>query len=238
MGVYVSHPTAAITAVLLLFGSTACGDGEPDEDAAPEFPSGSGQEPRIDEGFPYPPGPFGIGVGSVMINYQFLGYVDPLQDMGSGLVTIELAEFYNPTGDQLWGADSVFPEGTPKPVALMIDMSAVWCPPCQYEADVVLPVRHEQYRPLGMVMCNLAESGIPGVPATPEDLDNWATRYDVSYPLVLDPRYRFFAMNPQPAWPGNFIIDTRTMTLVDAVAGVPDAEFWGKFEAVIAGTHR
>jgi hypothetical protein len=175
-------------------------------------------------------------VGSVVPNWAFLGYANPQLEMGQGHRRIALSDFYNPTGDALWGPGAPFPEGTPKPVALMIDMSAVWCPPCQYEAESVLPGRARQHAPRGMVMCNLAESGLPGNPASSQDLDTWATRYAVEYPLVLDPRYRLGMLNPKPAWPGNFIIDTRTMVLADAVAGVPEDEFWSLFEAVIDGT--
>jgi hypothetical protein len=110
-----------------LLAATACTVTEDDE-LAPGFPPGLGQLEAAPSGLPYAAGPFGFGKGSVLPNYGFVGYVDPAAQIAAAAPRqiIWLAEFYNPTGFEVYGAGSVFPAGTPKPLALLIDMSARW----------------------------------------------------------------------------------------------------------------
>jgi hypothetical protein len=74
--------------------------------------------------------------------------------------------------------------------------------------------------------------------ATYADGDAWADRWDIDYPLVIDPEYTFepTMVQEQAAWPCNFLIDTRTMTIVEIIAGSPEAAFWSKYDDVLAGT--
>src|SRR5215212_6297686 len=77
----------------------------------------------------YPPGPYGIEKGSVIDNYEFPGFPNPVR-LPKVLTTIRLSDFYNPTGDGVYPAGSPQAEGQPKPRALLIVMSTVWCGPC------------------------------------------------------------------------------------------------------------
>ena len=114
--------TTAIGAGLLL-GSLACGTtyeyDEPDD-----FDDGSGQEQVMNE-LPYAPGPHGYGIGSVIPPYEFIGYAQPELELYGPMRRISLAEYYNPTGNDLYPPDSTFAESTPKPVVLLLSMSAV-----------------------------------------------------------------------------------------------------------------
>jgi hypothetical protein len=76
----------------------------------------------------------------------------------------------------------------------------------------------------------------PGTPANQGNLDAWVGRYVVEYPLVLDPTYKLSPVMSVPAWPANFIIDTRTMRIAESVAGSPDVLFWGTMNQVLDGT--
>lgn len=224
-------------AVFALIGATAlvgCTVVEDDQNA-PGFPAGAGQEAQAT--LAYPDGPFGVHKGSVIANFAFYGYANASAALT--LTRIELAEFYNPTGDGLFEEGSVFPVGTPKPRALAITVGSVWCGPCNYEADMVLPDLYAQYAPLGgEIFSQLADGPTVGKPATEANLHAWGTKYDVQYPLVIDPGWesRLGALFAENAFPTNIIIDPRTMTIVEAIAGAPEpgGAYWQQYEDVLA----
>jgi hypothetical protein len=230
----------------LLLGTSSCTT-VGDDQAAPPFPYESGQA-EMPDAVAYPAGPFGFAKGSVLANYSFVGYVDPVDQIAQAAPRqiIQLADFYNPTGVEVYGEGSPFPVGQPRPLALVIDMSARWCSVCQDEAKNVLPAKVTKYRydPVnnpngrGEFMTDLAESLHQGVPASYSDADKWGKGFQMDVPLVVDPEYQFepTMILGEAAWPANFIVDTRTMTIVEIYPGEPAAAFWTKFDHVLDGT--
>jgi hypothetical protein len=230
-----------IAAILGLLGCSA-GPSDPGPmtekpDLAPDFPEGTGQAPKGTAA--YAPGPYGISKGSIIANYHFIGYANAQLVSGS-LQPIELADFYNPHADdpnyapedpsqddRLYPAGSPYGEGTPKPKALLIDVASVWCGPCNTEAKSVLPGLHVKYKPCGgEFLLQLADGATPGIAATQLNLYNWTYKYKVDFPATIDPTYKLGALFDANAFPANMIIDTRTMTIKEVIAGVPDATFW------------
>jgi hypothetical protein len=202
---------------------------------APPFPEGSGQapQPRLE----YPAGPYGYAKGSVIENFKLSGFANA-QVQSESLEALELAMFYNPTGDGVYPEGSLLGAGNPKPKALLINVGSVWCGPCNYEADTVLPVEYAKYKPMGgEFLLQLADGNTPGKPATIKSLQTWTDKYDVDYPATIDPSYKLGALFVASAYPQNLIIDTRTMKIVEIIAGSPDASFWNEFEDAIAGTN-
>ena len=230
--------------IFALLGVTAaaialvgCSNKEPENQIAPAFPDGTGQQAHNSK--PYPAGPYGIGKGSIISNYKFVGYVNAMTD-NVNLAEIEMAEFYNPTGDGVFEEGSVFPVGSPKPKALLIPVASVWCGPCNYEADSVLPGLYDKYKPLGgEILGQLADGPTPGKAATQKSLYNWVNKYDVTYPMTIDPGLQLGALFDQSAFPTNMIIDPRTMEIVEVIAGVAEegGSFWQTFDNVLAGTN-
>jgi hypothetical protein len=228
------HVFAALSSFGVLLAASGCV--VTTDESAPPFPPQSGQAPAAT----------GYGIGSVLPNFALVGYVDPTAQAGQPRQIIRMAEFYNPTGVGVHEEGSVFPVGTPKPLALLVDMSARWCSVCQYEAETVLPPKIRKYRfdPVenpngrGEFMTNLPEGLTQGEPATYYDADRWALKFQVNVPLVVDPAYSFepLMISEAAAWPSNFIIDTRTMTIAEILAGAPDGPFWSRYDAVLAGT--
>lgn len=225
--------------IFALLGAIAlmgCSNKEPQDTIAPAFPENSGQQAHGAKA--YPEGPFGIGKGSIIANYKFVGYVNSMVD-NTKLAEIEMAEFYNPTGDGVFEEGSVFPVGTPKPKALLIPVASVWCGPCNYEAANVLPGLYKDYKPMGgEFLAQLADGPTPGQAATQKSLYNWANKYDVDYPITIDPTYKLGALFEADAFPANMIIDPRTMKIVEVISGVAEegGPFWKTYEKVIAGT--
>ena len=233
-----------IAAVIGLLGCSsdpgAPGATNAQPEKAPAFPEGTGQ-PQKGNGA-YAPGPYGISVGSTIANYQFIGYVNA-QVVSDSLQGTQLADFYNPHADdptytpedptqddRLFPAGSQYGEGTPKPKALVIDVASVWCGPCNQEAKSVLPGLHAKYKPCGgEFLLQLADGPTPGIAATEQNLYNWTFKYSTDYPATIDPTYKLGALFDANAFPANMIIDTRTMTIKEVIAGVPDASFWSVF---------
>jgi len=217
------------------FGLVGCGD-EGDVALTPGFPSNTGQLPRGTWVAPYPDGPYGISKGSIVQNYELIGFPNAMADTASGVRFIPFSEFYNPTGEELFPENSVFPVGQPKPEALAIIISAVWCGPCQYEAAEVLPGLYAKYKPMGGEFLLALAEGLSGSPATPDDLTKWTKKYHVDYPAVTDPGGKLAAIWESDAFPANIIIDTRTMEIVQTYSGPPPATYWNTFEKVITSS--
>jgi hypothetical protein len=214
-----------------------CAGGEVEEEEVeptPDFPAGQGQ--LASGAILYPAGPVGVSKGSVVSNYQFIGYGDFVA-YAETMQLIQLADFYNPTGIETYPDDTKYPgkAGKPKPTALLIDISASWCVPCQEEAKNVLPGKYEEYQPEGGEFLMQLAEGPAGDPATAKNLGTWTTKYDVNYPSSIDPSNKISALFNGAYFPTNILIDTRTMEIVRVVSGAPDALFWSKFEQTMTG---
>ncbi|MHB8875044.1 MAG: TlpA family protein disulfide reductase [Myxococcaceae bacterium] len=204
----------------------------PPDQYAPEFLGGGQLGP--DGGFAYP-GPYGVGTGSVIPNFQFMGFPRASTDH-TALQVMQLADFYNPEGNAVYPAGSPYGAGIEKPRALLVDRSAVWCSPCNYEAKEVLPVERLKYAPLGGEFLVAIDDGpTPGDPAIQADLNGWVTRYHIDYPTVLNPNQVLSAIVGVDAYPGHIIVRTKDMKIVTWISGLPDPAFWKLFDDTLAG---
>ena len=175
----------------------------------------------------YPHGPCGTVAGATVPNYVFTGYARPGEEMGEAYRGfVSLADFYNPSGDGLFEAGSPYGEGSPKPRALMVNKSALWCLPCQDEARRVLPEMRAEFGPKGLQILVAIIAGVdPGVEGNFDDLDLWIESFDVNYLAVIDPHGHLGAIFDSNAFPGNMIIDTTTMRIIEVVGGEPGDSF-------------
>jgi hypothetical protein len=171
----------------------------------------------------YPEGPFGDAVGSIIRDYKFRGFARPQDGNFAGQV-ISMSDFYNPTGTEMHAAESIY-GGKAKPKALMVIIAAGWCGPCQQEAKNILPGEYTEFGPQGAEFLTImAEDAAYNEPNL-KDIENWSTKYKAQWPSVVDGQFKFFALAAEPAFPANILIDTRTMTIVDRVAGADPAIF-------------
>jgi hypothetical protein len=194
----------------------------------------------------YPPGPYGTRRGSTIASYGFNGYVNATVD-ATRMQSLSLADFYNPHGrdatysapspgqdDRLFPRGSQYGEGRPKPTVLAIAVAAMWCGPCNMEAQCELPELHAKYAPCGgQFLLQLADGPKPGITATPRNLLAWATRYNENFPTAIDPSQSLSAILEDGVFPGNMIIDTTTMKIAEVVEGVPDESYWRTFERLL-----
>ncbi len=222
---------------LVAFGLAGCAE-EADVVPVPVFPEGTGQLPRGTAAIEYAAGPYGISKGSTIQNFEFVGFPNSLVDVTT-MKPIQLADFYNPTGDAVFPAGSPYGEGTPKPKALLIVVSAVWCSPCNYEAEAVLPGLYQKYQPNGgEFFLVLADGPTPGIPAESKNLYLWDKKYKIDYPTALDPSSKLAALFEADAFPANMIVRTNDMQIMDVTAGAPPegSTFWKIYEKILAGT--
>jgi hypothetical protein len=208
------------------FGSatlTGCGT-TTNKEPAPAFQGGGEAPPTTAQQAPaYPAGPYGVGVGSVIKPLAFYGFHNPAVAADpNNMEQVSLAEFYNPTGQDTYAADSPYRPGEAKPKALLVDVSAFWCPPCQQESKVALPAEYPMFQPQGLEVLLELNQDLQGGPALPKDLVKWTATYKSAWPSVIDPESAFGPIYEQEAFPGNFLIDTSTMKIVYAIAGAPD----------------
>ena len=197
----------------------------------------------------YPAGPYGTSKGSIVARYQFTGYKNAMAQSGF-TQTIELADFYNPHADdpsyspadptqddRLFPVDSLYGSQAPKPKALSISVSSMWCGPCKKEAKLVLPGKHLRYKPLGgEFLVQLNDGPAPRHAADKQDLLSWTTQFQVDFPATIDPHRQLDALFVTNAYPTNIILDTRSMKIVEVVAGIPNEAYWSLFEKTILGT--
>jgi hypothetical protein len=211
-----------------------CSSGAPSAPAAVQGfndTTGEGKQTPV-PAVPYPAAPYGLGVGSVIPNFDFEGFANA--PASQTMHVLSLAQFYNPHGldknyqpaagepdDRLFPADSGFANaGKPKPTVLLIDIASVWCGPCNQEAGTLLPFKHDLYSACGgEFLLNLHDSLTPGITATPTNLKQWTTKYGVNFPAVIDPAYKLDPLFQADAFPNNLVIDLTTMTIVTVVAG-------------------
>ena len=217
--------TATMLVALGLFG---CGEAAPEVAPTPTFPNGTGQPERGSSAVQYVAGPYGMGANSTIPNLEFIGFPNAALD-NKAMRPIQLADFYNPTGTEVYPDGSIYTPGAPKPKALVIDVASVWCFPCNEAADTILPPKYLQYKPLGgEFLLILADGQTSGVPAVPSELYQWDLKYDVDYPSVIDPGTKVLV----DGYPTSFIVRTKDMRIVRI--GAPDDAFWMKFEQVLA----
>lgn len=232
---------AASVTVLSFFG---CASEEPPK-PPPDFVPGAVQTKT--EQAAYPNGPYGVGKGSIIPNFAFIGYVNAVEKNDT-MQEIRLGDFYNPHGrdasyqpaspaedDRLFPAGSQYGEGKAKPTVLSIDVASVWCGPCVLEAKCVLPVHHERYSACnGGLFLQLQDGATPGEPATPLNLKSWTKIYKENFPTAIDPAGRLGTLFAANAFPQNILVDTTTMQIVEVIAGVPDDKYWSKYESLLA----
>lgn len=146
----------------------------------------------------------GTRSGNIMRNYKFLGYRDG--DKSKGTTVISLADLYDPKMKSF--------------KLIHFSAGALWCPPCNDEADVLVPLVPKLKEQKIVVIQALIEGDSRGSGSTLPDLDTWHTRHKVNYTLFLDPEQgnlgQFF---DSAAVPWNALLDARSMEILQSGVG-------------------
>jgi hypothetical protein len=208
-------------------------------ETAKQMQEGSGQDPlppELTEGA-YPDSwDWGFAVGEIIPNMKFLGRANIMDPSLIGFQVLKLSDFYNPTGAEVFPAGSPW-AGQPKPKALDVIISSLWCSACRAEAKEMLPGKYATLKPLGgHFITVLIDGAEPGEAANLKDLDSWANQYKIEYSVVIDPAEKVMPLY-EPAFPGNLLVRTKDMRIIARETGVPPEGFWTTFAAVLDGTY-
>lgn len=205
----------AASAVAVLFVAACGSDPETEKDfykgSQTGAAGGGGTEYPSFTPVVYPAGPYGTEVGSVVENYELLGWKAPAAanyDVGA-FETVSLADLYDPDGSK--GIKLLF-----------INSSAVWCSVCNAEfAYMKSAGTYAEYRPKGVEFIStlFEDAANPPKPAKPSDLAGWGSKYDVQFPMQLDPGFKWGRFFTADATPMNLIVDARTMVIKEKILG-------------------
>jgi hypothetical protein len=169
--------------------------------------------PTTDPTIAYPVGPYGHTIGTTVQNFQFLGFQNPksanYKANEYSITTIRLADYYNPNED---------PD---KPVVLLLNASAGWCPVCKEEAKQSM-IHYAHWKAKGVEFMTAIFENDDAQPAEFTDIENWGMRHALEYPLVLDPKLTLGVFFNKSASPFNMIVDLRTMRIVFTTEGLID----------------
>lgn len=146
----------------------------------------------------------GSRAGNIMRNYKFLGY--PGGDSSKGLQPISLADYFDPEMRQY--------------KIIHFTAGALWCPPCNQEAQATVPIIPElTQKKVGYIQA-IIEGNVRGTPSVAKDLDIWKERHSINYTIFLDPGQQnlgqFF---DAAAIPWNANLDARTMEILSSAVG-------------------
>jgi len=172
----------------------------------------------------YPTAPYGTTPGSVVENFQFLGWKSPgaANYEESAFERVSLSDFYDPEGQR--GIKLIVLNG-----------SAVWCGVCRSEAnDISTRNIYAQYKQRGVEFVWSLFEDASGNPAKPLDLANWANNYEVDFPMVLDPSLKLGSFFSADATPLNLLIDARTMRIVSVMLGYNPTSHWETIDRYLA----
>lgn len=106
---------------------------------------------------------------------------------------------------------------------ILIDVSTMWCAPCQKLADEVCSV-HEDYADQGFAYLTLLPENELGQVPTRDDLVEWATDHDIGCaPVLADDQGWGLQLVPDSAYPAITVIDRDMVVVEDRVEPAEDA---------------
>lgn len=184
--------TVAISALLV-----ACGSGSSTQTTAPTptdagvtvdtppAPADVQVTPPTDTGpapMTYPAGPYGIGIGAIF----------------------EPFTLHACNTDQDWRFDG--PDFYTSNLTV-VSIAAGWCVPCQRESSQIQAQIIDRYRGMGVRFVQILVQNPDRTAITSSFCNTWATRYGITFPELMDPRFVTQPYVPMTAFPGNVIID-------------------------------
>ncbi|HYJ08248.1 MAG TPA: hypothetical protein VEX18_04550 [Polyangiaceae bacterium] len=228
-------PSAALLALSLLLGAGCASEGleepapqgDPNPSGGNQSSAGSGSAAagpdyrRQD----YPAGPYGVGLGSTLEDFAFLGWRDPVTSEYDleRMETVRLSEFYNP-------------DGRSDVKLIWINASAVWCTVCRAEMrDINIQDIKGTMGPKGLQLIETLFEDNDSLPAKPLDLQKWGQVVDhsIDFPLLLDPGFKLGAFFTSDATPLNMLVDARTMRILDATMGY-SSDYWERVDEYLS----
>lgn len=90
---------------------------------------------------------------------------------------------------------------------ILLDVTAMWCPPCQQEASKAEAL-YQEYREQGFIIITVLIEDSQRNDADAEDCGTWADRYDLTFPVLYDVNNTVWNLyNEEGYIPLNLVID-------------------------------
>jgi hypothetical protein len=196
-------------AIVLTLATALAGCGTNRPEIPEELLDGSNASSNGD----YPDGPYGVEKGDVVRNAEFRGFRAPLSAplTEGSLERVSFADYYDPRGRQY--------------ELLLVNTAALWCSVCQSEHRG-LPDRYAEYSGRGLVLLSALFQDERTNPADFADLKLWVERFDVPFPMLLDPDFQLGAYATAETAPLNLLVDARTMTIIEKFIGDSATTLW------------
>lgn len=105
---------------------------------------------------------------------------------------------------------------------VLIDISTMWCSPCQDIARHVQPTQ-DDYADEGFVYLTILHENVHNQPPSQADLDEWAEAFGIEAPILADGDQVTAAAVTQNQYPAVIIVG-RDMSVVERVKVLTDAE--------------
>jgi hypothetical protein len=158
----------------------------------------------------YPAGPYGYGQGTIMANLNFIGKQS------------DAPTDYSQLPMQAFTLADV--RALPNAKLILIDGAARWCTPCNRDQPTMKMVE-ANYASKGVVTMEVLVEGGYGVAATDNDINRWATQYQLAGIITIDPAYELAKYADLTAFPVYMVVRTSTMRVeylqVEALAASP-----------------
>lgn len=199
----------ALTAAAAALAPAACSSKE----AEPDFPdSDLAAKPTNPYGVAYPTDGIGrlaragTARGQRMPNLAFQAFVDG--DRSRGLSQVQLADFFDPEARRYR--------------VLLFTAVATWCSVCSEETHAATKAR-ERLTAAGVgVLQAVVNGNTVQLGPSQGEVEAWITRHDVAFTVGIDVRAR--RVYPELGVtnvPHNFLVDTRTMEILESAVGAP-----------------
>ena len=205
-------PRLALTSFLLLLA--ACG-GHIEHEAEAEDPAGptvAKNDPAVASEAPgtlapwsqYPAGPYGVDMkGQTFPRLKLSGYIG---GEGGTWGTIDLIDFYDPTGER--GICGV-----------VVTVNIRWCPPSNVMASHLDDWYTRLYRPRGAKMLEiLLQDKTATEPATQATADYWIGKYHLGFDTAVDPEQTSMPRGGASV-PRTYVVNPRDMMIIRINAG-------------------
>lgn len=179
----------------------------------PEIPEELLSDSNGASGADYPEGPYGTDKGDLAANSTFRGWREPLtsEHTSATLEDISFSDYYDPSGRTY--------------ELLLVNSAALWCSVCQSEHRT-LPEHYAEYSGRGLALVSALFQDEAANPADLNDLKAWVERFDVPYPMGLDPDFQLGVYATADSAPLNLLVDARSMQIIEKFIGDSSTTLW------------
>lgn len=91
----------------------------------------------------------------------------------------------------------------------VVTVSAGWCVPCQVETRQMEAEIVQRYAGMGVRLVQVLVQDANYRAITPEFCNTWVNRYNLTFPVLMDPTNVMGIYYPRSAFPANIIVDRR-----------------------------